>query len=319
MAAHTQLRGKVFIHHLQIGAIGELQVGLDWIGGRNGRIRGEKELVEAVGASDKEIGVPVGVTQGIAGADGFGDDVGDAIATHGREELAGLRQARSRQAQGHRTHENGRQRRMEWQAKSAGHPKTRPNITHPSLASFPHRVRRADRRFVRVLFPYPCATPASDLRPSVRSPAGDVRLVRAWAAFWASCWVGHWRAAKGYHGKPLRPRPNPVMGWCGEPNGLFDGVIRVTAEGNTQPVLMEINAICSLPNEPGWPSYDNLYGRILSRAEEAEGRSGNTQWQVLYNFSGTQDVRMGQKPGPWTDRLRNNLCRREDFDDRPKK
>jgi hypothetical protein len=105
----------------------------------------------------------------------------------------------------------------------------------------------------------------------------------------------------------------------GEPNGLFDGVIRVTTEGNNQPVLMEINAICSLPNEPGWPSYDNLYGRILSRAEEAEGRSGDTQWQVLYKFSGIQDVRMGQKPGPWTDRLRNNLCRREDFDDRPKK
>ncbi|MEB3300555.1 MAG: hypothetical protein VKN56_01155 [Cyanobacteriota bacterium] len=105
----------------------------------------------------------------------------------------------------------------------------------------------------------------------------------------------------------------------GEPNGLFDGVIRVTTEGNNQPVLMEINAICSLPNEPGWPSYDNLYGRILSRAEEAVGRSGDTQWQVLYNFSGIQDVRMGQKPGSWTDRLRNNLCRREDFDDRPKK
>jgi hypothetical protein len=105
----------------------------------------------------------------------------------------------------------------------------------------------------------------------------------------------------------------------GEPNGLFDGVIRVTEEGNSPPKLMEINAICSLPGEPGWPSYDNVYGRIVSREEEAEGRSGDTQWQVLYNFSGTEDVRMGQKPGAWTDRLRTNLCRREEFDDRPKK
>jgi hypothetical protein len=105
----------------------------------------------------------------------------------------------------------------------------------------------------------------------------------------------------------------------GEPNGLFDGVIRLAGDGASKPVLMEINAICSLPGEPGWPSYDNIYGRPVSREEEAKGRSGDTQWQVLYNFSGTRDVRMGENPGPWTDRLRDNLCRRGDFDDRPKK
>jgi hypothetical protein len=105
----------------------------------------------------------------------------------------------------------------------------------------------------------------------------------------------------------------------GEPNGLFDGVVRVKGEGNGQPLLMEINAICSLPGEPGWPPYDNVYGRTVDQAEEAEGRSGDTKWQVLYNFSGVRQVRMGQNPGPWTDRLRDNLCRRADFDDRPKK
>jgi hypothetical protein len=105
----------------------------------------------------------------------------------------------------------------------------------------------------------------------------------------------------------------------GEPNGLFDGVVRVATEGNSQPPLVEINAICSLPDEPGWPPYDNVYGRAVARPEEAEGRSGDTQWQVLYNFSGSRDVRMGQNPGPWIDRLRDNLCRRGDFDDRPKK
>lgn len=105
----------------------------------------------------------------------------------------------------------------------------------------------------------------------------------------------------------------------GAPNGLFDGVVRVVAGRGEEakPVLMEINAICSLPGEPGWPSYDNLYGRVLQRAEQAKGRSGDTQWQILYNFSGSQDVRMGQKPGPWAERLRENLCRRGAFDDRP--
>jgi hypothetical protein len=105
----------------------------------------------------------------------------------------------------------------------------------------------------------------------------------------------------------------------GEPNGLFDGVVRLTPSTGGTPALMEINAVCSLPGEPGWPSYDNLYGRPLRRVEEARGRTGDTQWQVLYNYSGRQDVRMGQKPGPWVDRLRENLCRRGEFDDRPRK
>jgi len=105
----------------------------------------------------------------------------------------------------------------------------------------------------------------------------------------------------------------------GEPNGLFDGVVRWSAPGGGSSQLMEINAICSLPGEPGWPSYDNLYGRPVRRVEEAKGRSGDTQWQILYNFSGSQDVRMGQKPGAWADRLRENLCRRGSFDDRPRK
>lgn len=105
----------------------------------------------------------------------------------------------------------------------------------------------------------------------------------------------------------------------GEPNGLFDGVVSLRSPAGGQPALMEINAVCSLPGEPGWPSYDNLYGRPVRRVDEATGRSGDTQWQVLYNFSGRQDVRMGQKPGAWVDRLRENLCRRGSFDDRPQK
>lgn len=103
----------------------------------------------------------------------------------------------------------------------------------------------------------------------------------------------------------------------GEPNGLFDGVVSVASAGAGGPVLMEINAICSLPGEPGWPPYDNLHGRPVRRVEDAAGRTGETKWQVLFNYSGRQDVRMGQKPGAWVDRLRDNLCRRGGFDDRP--
>ena len=50
----------------------------------------EEELVAAVGLSDEEIGVPVGAAKGIACTNRFGDDVGDAIATHWRQELEGL-------------------------------------------------------------------------------------------------------------------------------------------------------------------------------------------------------------------------------------
>ncbi|MEB3334261.1 MAG: hypothetical protein VKP70_04680 [Cyanobacteriota bacterium] len=105
----------------------------------------------------------------------------------------------------------------------------------------------------------------------------------------------------------------------GEPNGLFDGVIRLARTPGGNATLMEINAICSLPGEPGWPSYDNLHGRPIRDVAEAKGRSGDTTWQILFNFSGSQDVRMGEKPGPWVDRLRENLCRRGSFDDRPQK
>ena len=105
----------------------------------------------------------------------------------------------------------------------------------------------------------------------------------------------------------------------GEPNGLFDGVVSLQRGDKGTPTLIEINAICSLPDEPGWPSYDNLYGRTVQNADQAKGRSGDTQWQVLYHFSGRVETRIKQKPGAWVDRLRDNLCRRGPFDDRPTK
>lgn len=101
-----------------------------------------------------------------------------------------------------------------------------------------------------------------------------------------------------------------------EPNALLDGAVRVrTKEGEK---LQEVNAVCSLPQSPGWQPYDNLYGRAIQRGEEAKGTTGTTSWQVLFHFDGRQVERMGKSPGPWLARLRDNLCRRGDFDDRPR-
>lgn len=102
-----------------------------------------------------------------------------------------------------------------------------------------------------------------------------------------------------------------------EPNALLDGAVRVRDGGSGR--LLEVNAVCSLPNSPGWPAYDNLYGREIERPADAKGSSGSTTWQVLFHFEGRQEARMGSSPGPWLARLRDNLCRRGDFDDRPGK
>jgi len=104
----------------------------------------------------------------------------------------------------------------------------------------------------------------------------------------------------------------------GEPNGLFDGVVNVSEKGKTDQ-LQEVNVVCSLPNDPQWPNYDNLYGRAITKASQAAGRTGETGWQILFHFDGQTEQRMGSNPGPWTGQLRDNLCRRGRFDDRPKR
>ena len=105
----------------------------------------------------------------------------------------------------------------------------------------------------------------------------------------------------------------------GEPNGLYRGIVRLEGGTNGKPQLYEVNAVCSMPNLPNWPNYDNLYGKPLGSVEESKIQRGNTQWQVLYHFNSAPEVKMGSNPGPWTSRLRDNLCRRGDFDDRPQR
>ena len=103
----------------------------------------------------------------------------------------------------------------------------------------------------------------------------------------------------------------------GEPNGLYRGIVRLQRGTNGKPQLYEVNAVCSMPDLPNWPNYDNLYGKPLGSVEESKAQRGNTKWQILYHFNSAQEVKMGSNPGPWTSRLRDNLCRRGDFDDRP--
>jgi len=101
----------------------------------------------------------------------------------------------------------------------------------------------------------------------------------------------------------------------GEPNGLFDGVVKISGGGQPEQ-LLEINVICSVPDEPKWPNYDNLYGRSVGSATASEGRKGDTSWQVLFYFDGRKELKMGKDPGAWLGRLHENLCRHGDFDDR---
>ena len=100
----------------------------------------------------------------------------------------------------------------------------------------------------------------------------------------------------------------------GQPNGLFDGGISVTTNGS-EALQAEVNAVCSMPDLPNWPQYDNIYGRWLKDGEIPGVEGGKTDWQLLLYFDG-QTKEQGRKPAPaWAERLAQNLCRKGDFQD----
>ena len=104
----------------------------------------------------------------------------------------------------------------------------------------------------------------------------------------------------------------------GEPNGLFDGGVIVIEPGNGRRFI-EINAVCSMPDLPDWPDYDNIYGRWLEADEEPGVDGGDTDWQLLMYFDG-RSVNQGKQEAPsWAKRLAENLCRKGDFEDKPAK
>ena len=100
----------------------------------------------------------------------------------------------------------------------------------------------------------------------------------------------------------------------GQPNGLFDGGISVTTNGNVT-LQAEVNAVCSMPDLPNWPQYDNIYGRRLSEGETPGVEGGKTDWQLLLYFDG-EAKNKGRETAPgWAKRLAQNLCRKGDFQD----
>ena len=100
----------------------------------------------------------------------------------------------------------------------------------------------------------------------------------------------------------------------GQPNGLFDGSVKIISK-NKPERLTEVNAICSMPNLPNWPAYDNVYGRWLKKGEKPGIIGGKTDWQQLIYFTETNQSKGRTHVPHWAKRLAQNLCRKGDFSD----
>jgi len=103
----------------------------------------------------------------------------------------------------------------------------------------------------------------------------------------------------------------------GVANGLYRGVIRVSPVKQGEQRLYQVNAVCSMKAEPDWPAYDNLYGDPLRNVSQKIVGASPQRWQVLYYFDGRIQGRGQLQPAAWMQRLKDNLCRRNDFDDAP--
>ena len=100
----------------------------------------------------------------------------------------------------------------------------------------------------------------------------------------------------------------------GTPNGLFDGGVLVRAPGADERNA-EVNAVCSKPDLPYWPEYDNIYGRWLESGEAPGAEGGDTDWQLLIYFDGTTQNKGREEAPTWAQRLAHNACRKEEFSD----
>jgi hypothetical protein len=102
----------------------------------------------------------------------------------------------------------------------------------------------------------------------------------------------------------------------GVSNGLYKGAVRVSRDGQeSEAQLYSINAVCSLKGEAGWPNYDNLYGSLINEPGQAEKATLENRWQILYYFHGAVESTGILSAEAWHERLKNNLCRREEFND----
>lgn len=100
----------------------------------------------------------------------------------------------------------------------------------------------------------------------------------------------------------------------GTPNGLFDGGVMVSGP-DANGKAAEVNAVCSMPDLPNWPEYDNIYGRWLESGEAPGAEGGETDWQLLIFFDGTTKNTGGEEAPAWTQRLAQNACRKGEFSD----
>lgn len=102
----------------------------------------------------------------------------------------------------------------------------------------------------------------------------------------------------------------------GVSNGLYKGAVRVSRDGlESETQLYSVNAVCSLKGEVDWPNYDNLYGSLINEPGQAEKATLENRWQILYYFNGAVESTGILLAEAWHERLKNNLCRREEFND----
>jgi hypothetical protein len=102
----------------------------------------------------------------------------------------------------------------------------------------------------------------------------------------------------------------------GVANGLYKGIVKVTpGGGDTKNQIYEVTAICSMNGEPGWPTYDNIYGDSASEPNTKKTYPGKDRWQFLFHFDGRTEKTGTLEPSDWVSHLKDNLCRKGDFDD----
>ncbi len=99
-------------------------------------------------------------------------------------------------------------------------------------------------------------------------------------------------------------------------NGLHKGVVKVMSDGrDANGKTYEVTAICSMNGEPGWPTYDNVYGDLISDTNPKGAAPNKNRWQLLFHFDGRTEKTGTLEPSSWVSHLKDNLCRKGDFDD----
>ena len=102
----------------------------------------------------------------------------------------------------------------------------------------------------------------------------------------------------------------------GVANGLHKGVVKITTEaGDAKGQMHEVTAICSVKGVPGWQTYDNIFGDPISDLNAKRPSPAKDRWQVLFHFDGRTEKIGTLEPSGWVSRLKDNLCRKGEFDD----